>query len=305
MRRAGWRRMREVLAALLLILAFAAPAGAASQAASEYKPIILEPDYDHDRFVTQPKAIVRIFRGYLTSLDPPFGPDGDPLVLGIPRFVAYEMRKYPGALGKCPDRPSPWITDKNLAGMGIAPYDASYVYSKSFRDSHPNWYVRGHLAMKQHACRLGPNADWNTHTLLNAVPQRDVFNRKIWQDLENKTAAWADRHGRVWIIAGPVFRDRKPSAWLGEKEKGELLVAIPDLLFKIVVRESASPQRPDVLAFLYSQEDEGYGGPAYDHRKYLVSVREIEEKTGLNFFTLLSKEDQDAIESRKADRLWE
>jgi endonuclease G len=137
------------------------------------------------------------------------------------------------------------------------------------------------------------------------VPQREHFNSGIWLDLEKKTAAWADTYGAVWIIAGPIFKNKKPSRWLGEN--GELKIAIPDALFKIVIKESDDNNRPDVLAFVYPQECEdckSQKGP-FDHRKYLTSVKNIEAQTGLNFFTTLPDADQQAIESVKAKQLWQ
>lgn len=42
--------------------------------------------------------------------------------------------------------------------------------------------------MKYHAERISPEAARNTHTMLNAVPQRAEFNSGIWQDLECRMA---------------------------------------------------------------------------------------------------------------------
>jgi endonuclease G len=159
--------------------------------------------------------------------------------------------------------------------------------------------------MKEHASRLGAAADWNTHTVLNAVPQREYFNSGIWLDLEKKTAQWADKYEKVWIIAGPIFKNKKPSRWLGEN--GELKIAIPDALFKIVVKESAIENRPDVLAFIYPQECDdcrSAKGP-FDQGKYLKSVKTVEEATGLRFFTELPAADRKAIEDFKATKLWQ
>ena len=159
--------------------------------------------------------------------------------------------------------------------------------------------------MKQHAWRLGENADWNTHTVLNAVPQRGEFNSGIWQDLEKKTAAWADKFGAVWIITGPIISDRTPEIWLGEKQKGEMLIAIPNALFKIVVKESTDANRPSVLAFIYPQTGPGYNKGPFDHLMYLVSVDEVEERTRLDFLTALPDSDEAAVEGDKAENLWE
>ena len=293
---------RYITVVLLLFLIFYS----FESSAADYKTINLHPDYNHDKYGTEPKDIVKEFRAYMSSFDSDDDDDGDGRVdlWGIPEFVAYEIKKFEGTLGKGPKRPSPWITDKELEDQGIAPNDSTYRYSRAFRSSHPNWYIRGHLCMKQHAWRLGEEADWNTHTMLNAVPQRDEFNRKIWLDMENKTAAWADKYDSVWIIAGPVINNLTPRNWLGEPLKNEMEIAIPDALFKIVVKESDDPGRPSVLAFIYPQEDNGYENSPYDHTKYLVSVDDVEDVTGLDFLTNLLGKDEREIEEITATELW-
>ncbi|MDH4186082.1 MAG: DNA/RNA non-specific endonuclease [Nitrospira sp.] len=295
--------LKHVLAFVALLLVFSlVPAQA-----TDYKREVIDPSYQHDKYGTLPRDIVREFRAYIVSFDSKDDDDGDrkPDIRGIPEWVSYEMREYPRKLRRGPARPSTWITDSELYEAGIAPSDATYAYPSAFRKAHKNWYARGHLCMKEHAWRLGAAADWNTHTVLNAVPQREYFNSGIWLDLEKKTAAWADKYGAVWIIAGPVFKNKKPSRWLGEE--GDLKIAIPDALFKIVIRESDDPQRPHVLAFLYPQECEDCTSPKgpFDHRQYLTSVKNIEARTGLNFFTTLPAADQRAIESDAAKTLWQ
>jgi DNA/RNA endonuclease G (NUC1) len=275
-----------------------------SAQAADFKPIVLDPRYNHDQYVTTPTDIVRNFRAYMTSFDSGGG-DGEQDPSGIPHFVAYEIKKHEGELAKGPKRPSTWITDKELAERGIAPKDATYRYSKAFRDAHPNWYDRGHLCMKQIAWRMGANADWNTHTVLNAVPQRHDFNAGIWKDLEEQTAEWADSFGSVWVLTGPIIYESQPRTWLGEASKSEMLIAIPHALFKIVIKDSGDPDRPDVLAFIYPQEGDGYKRGPFDHVPYLASVDEIEELTGLDFLTAVPNEHEEAIESVVATELWE
>jgi DNA/RNA endonuclease G (NUC1) len=38
--------------------------------------------------------------------------------------------------------------------------------------------------------------------------------------------------------------------------------------------------------------------------KYIVTIREVEEKTGLNFLSKINKHTQDVIETKKAEELW-
>ena len=76
--------------------------------AAKLKSIVLHPDYNHDKFVTVPTDIVKKFRAYITSFDSDDDDDGDgqPDYWGIPHFVVYEIKKFPGTLGKAPKRPS-------------------------------------------------------------------------------------------------------------------------------------------------------------------------------------------------------
>jgi len=262
-------------------------------------------EYDHDRFGTRPIDQLRTFEAFVSSFDGPDDDTGDgiPDTLGIPQWVAYEMRHHESPIqsGK---RPRTWSTDAELATSGLAPKDDTYRYSRTFRSAHPGWYVRGHLAMKYHAERIGNEAARNTHTMLNAVPQRGKFNSGIWQDMECRTGAWANQYGTVWIITGPIFHEKPPKAWLGEPEKGERSIAIPDALFKLVIRESGDPDRLDVLGFIYPQEDAAYIRGPYPHEKYTASIDSVEALTGLDFLSLLSAERQREIEPRRAMILW-
>jgi len=289
---------RIILAVLLAFLSIA------SVSAVEFKAEAPNPSYHHDKWGTLPRDQMFEFRAYITSFDGDDDDDGDGVadMRGIPEWVSYEIRRYKGKLPVGPARPTKWITDQQLYDAHIAPGDETYEYSLAFRRKHPNWYVRGHLCMKQHAWRLGAGADWNTHTVLNAVPQRDDFNSGIWQNLENLTAKWADKYGAVWIIDGPIFDGRRPSAWLGEK--GEMKIAIPDALFKIVIKESGKHNRPDVLAFVYPQTGSKYRKGPFDHTTFLTSVHHVEELTGLTFLTDLSSADQDAIKDLVPEELW-
>ena len=73
-------------------------------------------------------------------------------------------------------------------------------------------------------------------------------------------------------------------------------IAIPDALFKIVIRESVE-ERPEVVAFIYAQDCTPcmkQQGP-FDHDPYLRTVEEIEEQTGLRLFTSLRAAQRDAL----------
>jgi DNA/RNA endonuclease G (NUC1) len=153
--------------------------------------------------------------------------------------------------------------------------------------------------MKSHAWRLGEYADWNTHTVLNACPQLQKLNGGSWLALEFKTGKWAGQYDKVWIICGPVVRDQKPTEWIGDP--GEIKVAVPDAFYKIVVRESGSTL--ELLAFLFPKDDEA--GRKAKLERYLTSVDNIEQLTGLDFLTSLDDSIEEKLESSVATKLWD
>ncbi|WP_215426428.1 DNA/RNA non-specific endonuclease [Agarivorans albus] len=258
--------------------------------------------YSHDKWVTQPQDTIKEFIAFTASMDSK--DDNNDLpgddVTGTPEWVAYEIREY---LGECiPTKGGhSWKAEKKFEDNGIAPKDNSYAYSNKFRSANPDWYVRGHLQMKLIAERISNEAAAQTFTFLNAVPQRKKFNSGIWLDLEYITSAWAQEYGKLWVITGPIYIDGMPSGYIGEGE--EFKVAIPDALFKIVVRES-NLENPDVLAFIYPQLGAGYYSKNYDHSRYLTSIAEIEEITGLSFLNSISEIKRKKLKAQTASDIW-
>ena len=257
------------------------------------------PGYEHDRWGTKPTDIVRRFEAFTVSFDGADDDDGDgdDDYWRVPHWVAYEIKAYPGEVPTY-GRPG-WFTDRSLFRQGIAPDDESY-------SGQAERWNRGHMCMKHHASRISAAADRNTHTLLNAVPQSARLNQGIWLDLEEKTGEWADTFGRLWIICGPILHRGRARTWLGEGN--ELRVAVPYECFKIVVRESADPARPHVLAFIYPNTISkralpDVGGP-FDHGNFLCSVDDIEKATGLDFLTTLDDVVEAELERDTARAFW-
>jgi hypothetical protein len=81
--------------------------------ASDYKPIVLDPNYNHDKWITQPQDIIKEFRAYTVSFDS----KDDGVALGVPEWVAHEIKPHPGSLGAGPNRPSPWMTDSQVRNL--------------------------------------------------------------------------------------------------------------------------------------------------------------------------------------------
>ncbi|MBT9560909.1 MAG: DNA/RNA non-specific endonuclease [Myxococcales bacterium] len=259
--------------------------------------------HDHDRWGVPSGAIVREFDAFVSGFDDDDDDDGDGIGdrWGVPEWVAYEIQRIDVACIPTHERPA-WTGDPALQARGLMSSDDTYATSAGFRKRHPAWFARGHLAPKVHAERISKSAAEDTHTFWNAVPQRQAMNAGVWLHLEDLTGAWAQRHKRIWVISGPIFADRLPVATLGDQ--GELGIAIPEALFKIVIRESADPKVPEVLAFVVPQVGAGVDKGPFRPERFLTSVDEVERLTGLDFLTSLSTGSQKAIEATEAAALW-
>jgi endonuclease G len=162
----------------------------------------------------------------------------------------------------------------------------------SHNDYRGTGYDRGHLAPNYAmATRYGVDGQWESFLMSNVIPQTPQVNRYMWKDLEMLVAR---RYGRyfdeVWVTTGPVFKE--PVKRFGSG------VAIPSAYYKILLDETGDEVR--VLAFMIESRC-----PPYTRlRSRVVSVDEIEEMTGLDFFPELPREAQNELESRPAGRLW-
>lgn len=155
-------------------------------------------------------------------------------------------------------------------------------------------FDRGHMA-PNHAIALlyGEQAQAQTFLMSNIIPQAPDLNRKVWRDLEARILrSYASRFGEVWVVTGPVYPQGQAPDILGEG------VAIPEACFKIVIDEHEKGLRAQ--AFIIPQNVTGDEPPA----QFLVSIREIENRTGLDFLPDLPAQAQESLETQTSVRLW-
>ena len=81
----------------------------------------------------------------------------------------------------------------------------------------------------------------------------------------------------------------------------EVKVAVPQSFYKIVVRDSDDPARPEVLAYLFPHDPMlSDADKRQDMSAFVVGVDRLERLTGLNFFANLPDEVRAAIEAEPA-----
>ncbi len=195
-----------------------------------------------------------------------------------PAWVAY--RVFPPQSFTPPQRPEEFQVDRRTRAR-VHPRD----YSRS-------GYDRGHMAPNLAIALLyGPEAQQETFLMSNILPQSPELNRNVWKQLEARIIRnYAPRFQEVWVITGPIYRTPPRAMSSG--------VSIPEACFKILLDEHDEGLR--TLSFIIPQDVHGDEDPA----RFLTSVREIERRTGLNFFNQLPENTQEKLETVISPRLW-
>ena len=156
-------------------------------------------------------------------------------------------------------------------------------------------YDRGHLA-PNYAISVcyGEEAQRETFLLSNIVPQLHALNAGLWKDMEQRIMKrYVARYGTVWVQLGPVISS--PSA----KQVGR--IPVPTSFRMLISEYDESVGGIRAIAYLVPHEEKWRD---VELTRYVVSIRRLEELTGLDFFPKLPKVTQDRLESAPAPRAW-
>ena len=172
---------------------------------------------------------------------------------------------------------------KRPEGFFVDTRTAARVESGDYTSSG---YDRGHMAPNfAIGTRYGAEAQEQTFLMSNVCPQRHRLNAGLWKDLELKIADnYTGRYGQVWVIDGPIFGP------LDRLQKLHGKVPIPEAFYMIVLQQHEGGVRAE--GFIMDQDTPASGSLA----PYLVSIREIERRTGLEFFPKLEPAAQTQLE---------
>ncbi len=95
----------------------------------------------------------------------------------------------------------------------------------NLRDYRGTGYDRGH--MSPNGDMGTPEAQQQSFSLANMIPQAPKLNRVLWEGIESAVRNWAIRAGDVYVVTGPVFQGASLQMIGGR-------VLVPTLVFKAV-----------------------------------------------------------------------
>ncbi len=168
---------------------------------------------------------------------------------------------------------------KAVSGRRLA-FRSDSELAASNADYRGSGYHRSHLVP---ASDLAANAEAfrESYLLSNAVPQLPELNLSAWRRIENDIRKLAADSDAVYVITGALF-DCAEVQRIGPHQ-----VAVPCATYKAVLATRGA----DKTAYAVVLANE----PAATRQ--VVSVRAVERRAGLDFFSSLGGE-QDALETR-------
>lgn len=173
-------------------------------------------------------------------------------------------------------------------------FEADRTLPNGFRriqyyDYSGSGFDRGHIVPS--ADRLAdPRLNEQTFLMTNIVPQTKALNQFPWQKLESYARSLARRGDTIYQIAG-VYGD-------AGNLRGR--VTIPTNCWKVIVVLTRGRMQITSSTRVIAVDMPNINGiEDVAWQRYQTTVREIEGRTGLNLFSQLPAEVQDAIETQR------
>ena len=204
-------------------------------------------------------------------------------------WVAYNLKNsHMGSLS----RPNDWNYDES-AGAPAKTYQVNVDNTYTTYNDGAG-HAKGHMI--PNASRNGiKNMQLQTFYYTNSVPQiHNGFNNGIWSSLEDALQT-IGKSKEIFIVTGTAFSkvgESKTISYTSTLSDSGKKVPIPNYFYKVVLKVNSTSNPTSAKAIGFWFQNKAYSGTEYS--SYAVSVDQIEEWTGLNFFVNLP----DSIEER-------
>lgn len=190
-------------------------------------------------------------------------------------------------------RPDGWSFDPNLSSSyQVDLCDASYTTY-----DNGNGHARGHLI--PNASRNGNQAmQLQTFHVTNSVPQiQNKFNDGIWSSLEGALQSIA-KSEEIYIVTGTALQKvggNETITYTYAKNDSKK-VPVPNYFYKVVLKVNKSGSTvTSASAIGFWFENKAYANTTYS--SYAVSVDQVEQWTGMDFFVNLPDSIENSAES--------
>ena len=139
-----------------------------------------------------------------------------------------------------------------------------------------------------------------TFYFTNMTPQRGELNQRAWANLENRVRGYASTCDTLYVVTGAVLTTDSDSQIEYTKDNRGNNVAVPKAYYKVLMKYNLASDRYSAIGFWF--EHRGYGSEVSVSETQ--TVREIEERTGFDFFTNLPESIAEQVETEYNPGAW-
>lgn len=161
--------------------------------------------------------------------------------------------------------------------------------SADWKNYRRSGYDKGHLCPAGDR-KYSKSAFDETFYTSNISPQLHDFNEGVWNRLEQKVRYWAGKYDGIYVVTGGVLDENLPT--IGDED-----VTVPNYFYKVLLDENNGDYK--MIAFLVPHRDSDR--PLYE---FVVSVDEVEKRTGIDFFPNLNDADEVRLEKNSDYKDW-
>lgn len=159
-------------------------------------------------------------------------------------------------------------------------------------------YDRGHICPS--ADRLNSkDANEQTFYLSNMHPQINAFNAGVWLNMENKIRVWNQPSFRdtLYVVKGGTIDGDDKIIRITDKG-----LPVPKYFFMAILCKNKDSSQSGYKAMAFWVEHTA--NQDTDLRKYMISIDELEEKTGIDFFCNLPDDIEEKVEGNLVPASW-
>lgn len=207
-----------------------------------------------------------------------------------PRWVCYQMNHE----------------GNNTSGTGNWVEDPEIPYQLRFSDTHSMYvdsgYVRGHLVAS--ADRLySKEANEQVFYYSNSLPMFSNFNgganyTGVWVNMEDQVRSWGAKCETLYVVKGGTI-DNENQILMRVKPNVEGGLIVPKYFFMAMLAKTGNSYK----ALGFWAEHNNTVIENLDLRNYVVTINELEELTGIDFFCNLPDDIEKMLESKSRETI--
>lgn len=213
------------------------------------------------------------------------------------RWTCYDLNKKNVATngntrrGLWPDG-DPWAYDPDVPKS--EQQALTNELSKSYYPGTSDYYEKGHLCPSMDRLN-SKDANEQTYYMTNILPMVAKFNGKLWQKMETQVNTW----GKALADGDTLFICKGGTIDKSNQIIGKTIGShiIPKYFFMALLLKNSAGQK--MLGFWAEHLNEDHSNDAL--KGYVVSIDDLEQKTGIDFFCNLPDDVEEQLEATKSE----